>query len=407
MTQLTRRGALAGAGGLALVPWMPARAQALPIRIGVLSDQSGTFRNWSGETSAVCTRQAVAEMQNRGLTVEVISGDHQNKPDVALGLAREWIDQRGVDVIVDVNNSAIALGIANLCRDKNKVFLGAGPANSALTGEFCTPNMVHWTYDTWMLAKSTGGATVRAGGDTWFFVTADFAFGHSMERDTTKLVEGAGGKVLGSARFPFPGTSDFASYLLRAQASGAKVIGLATAGNDTVNCIKQAQEFGLPQRGIKLAGMIVFITDVHAAGLATAQGLLMTEPFYWDLNDRTRAFLARVRPQTPNNYPNCEHAGCYAATLHYLKAAMDLGQARAKASGLDVVNRMKAMPTDDDCFGAGRIRADGRKIHPTYLWEVKKPEASKGPWDYMQLLETTAIDQAFRPEAEGGCALVK
>jgi len=265
---------------------------------------------------------------------------------------------------------------------------------------------VHWTYDTWMLAKSTGGATVRAGGDSWYFVTADYAFGHALERDTTTFVRNAGGKILGSVRTPFPGTTDFSSFILQAQASKAKVIGLANAGSDTVNCIKQAAEFGLSKRGIKLASLLMFLPDVHAIGLQTAQGLICTETFYWDLNDRTRAFTKKMRPNI--SVPLCmNHAGGYAAVLHYLKAVADMGVAQARVNGVETVNRMKAMPCDDDCFGPGQIRQDGRKLHPAYLFEVKKPEESRGEWDYYKLLQTTAGEEAFRPLADGGCSFVK
>jgi branched-chain amino acid transport system substrate-binding protein len=258
-----------------------------------------------------------------------------------------------------------------------------------------------------MLARSTGGAMVKAGGDTWFFLTADYAFGHALERDTGNFVKAQGGRVLGQVRTPFPGTTDFSSFLVQAQASRAKVIGLANAGGDTINCIKQAAEFGLTRRGVKLAALLMFINDVHGMGLQTAQGLVCTETFYWDLNDRTRAFTNRVKGQLAGNMPAMSHAGCYASVLHYLKAASDMGAAAAKADGAAAVARMKAMPTDDDCFGQGHIREDGRKIHPSYLFEVKKPEESRAPWDYYKLLQTTPADEAFRPVSEGGCPLVR
>jgi branched-chain amino acid transport system substrate-binding protein len=267
---------------------------------------------------------------------------------------------------------------------------------------------VHWTYDTYMLAKSTGGAMVRAGGDSWFFITADYAFGHALERDTGAFVRAAGGRVLGAVRTPFPGTTDFSSFLVQAQASRAKVIGLANAGGDTINSIKQAAEFGVTRRGVKLAALLMFISDVHSLGLQTAQGLVCTETFYWDLNDRTRAFTARVLPNMPQQLrPGMAQAGCYSGTMHYLKAAMELGVAAAKADGAATVARMKAMPTEDDAFGPGSIRADGRRLCPAYLLEVKTPAESRGAWDYYKLLQTTAADEAFRPLAEGGCSLVR
>jgi branched-chain amino acid transport system substrate-binding protein len=258
-----------------------------------------------------------------------------------------------------------------------------------------------------MLAKSNGGATVRAGGDTWFFITADYAFGHALERDTMNFVRAAGGRVVGNVRTPFPGTTDFSSFLLQAQASRAKVIGLANAGSDTQTCVKQAAEFGLARRGIRLASLLLFINDVHGMGLQTAQGLTCTETFYWDMNDRTRAFSRRIVARTPSNYPNMIHAGCYSATLHFLKAVADIGVAAAKANGVELVNRMKAMPTEDDAFGGGTIRPDGRRLIPSFLFEVKKPEESRGPWDYLKLVQTTPAEEAFRPLSEGGCPLVR
>jgi branched-chain amino acid transport system substrate-binding protein len=396
-------GTLAGTGRA----WAQPRDQV--VRIAVLADFSGPYRDTSGPTSVVCAQQAVEDsgILQRGIRVEVIQGDHQNRPDAALALTRRWFDQDGVDMVCEVNNSAIALAVANLAREKDKVQLASGAASSVLTGEQCSTHTIQWTYDTWQMANAVGTAATRAGGDSWYFITANYAFGHQMERDTARFVEAAGGRVLGSSRFPFPGTTDFSAFLLQAQQSRAKVVGLATAAADTVNCIKQAREFGLARRGQKLAGLIMFTTDIHAIGLEVAQGLLLSEVFYWDLNDRTRAFTDRVRPKTMSNWPNQEHAGTYSACLHYLKAVADLGAARAKASGLEVVTRMKAMPTDDDCFGPGLIRADGRKIHPAYLFEVKAPAESKGPWDYYKLADTVAAEQAFRPLTEGGCPLVR
>jgi branched-chain amino acid transport system substrate-binding protein len=419
MMMLDRRQLLAGGATLAAAAPLPARAQtrAAPgaptrdatIRIGVLADFSGPYRDTSGPTSVVCARQAVEDLglAARGIQVEVLQADHQNRPDAALALTRRWFDQDGVDMVCEVNNSAIALAVANLAREKDKVQLASGAASSALTGEQCSSNTIQWTYDTWMCANVMGQATVRAGGDSWFFLTADYGFGHQMERDTTRFVQAAGGRVLGQARFPFPGTTDFSSFLLQAQASRAKIVGLASAAADTVNCIKQAHEFGLTRRGQKLAGLIMFTTDIHAIGLEAAQGLVLSEVFYWDLNDRTRAFLNRVRSKTPTNWPNQEHAGTYSAVTHYLKAVAELGAGAAKQSGRAVIERMKAMPTDDDCFGPGEVRADGRKIHPAYLFEVKAPAESRGPWDYYKLAGTVPTAEAFRPIAEGNCPLLR
>ncbi|MBY0330178.1 MAG: ABC transporter substrate-binding protein [Acetobacteraceae bacterium] len=410
-----RRGALkalagtaaagAGVGGL---PWSRARAQqaANTVKIALLCDFSGMYRDVTGPTELACIKQAAAEFANRGFNIEVIFGDNQNRPDVGSNLTRSWIDRDGVDVIVDGGASSVALAVNDIVRERNKVFLNSSSATSDLTGRACSPNTVHWTYDTWMLAKSTGGATVRDGGDSWFFITADYAFGHALERDTGNFVRQAGGRVLGQVRTPFPGTSDFSSFLVQAAATRPKVIGLANAGTDTINCIKQAAEFGLQRRGIRLASLLMFLPDVHALGLATTQGLICTETFYWDLNDRTRAFTRKIRPQI--SVPLCmNHVGGYASVLHYLKVVAEMGVPAAKASGLETVNRMKAMPCDDDCFGPGRIREDGRKLHPAYLFQVKAPEESRGEWDYYKLLQTTPGEEAFRPLAEGGCGFVR
>ncbi|MBX9698770.1 MAG: ABC transporter substrate-binding protein, partial [Acetobacteraceae bacterium] len=407
--ETTRRTLLSAAGlgaAAAVVPAARTRAQAQPvIKFGVLNDGSGLYRDLTGPGSAQAVRQAISEFGPRGFTAEVLYADHQNRPDVGATITRQWIDRDGVDVIVDVPTSSVALAVNQIVREKNKVFLCSGAATSDLTGSACSPNTVHWTYDTWMLARSTGGAMVRAGGDTWFFITADYAFGHALERDTANFVRGAGGRVVGQVRTPFPGTTDFSSFLVQAQASRAKVIGLANAGGDTINSIKQAGEFGITRRGVKLAGLLVFVTDVHAIGLQQAQGLVLTETFYWDLNDKTRALTQRLGVMPANVKPTMIHAGCYAAVLHYLKAVNAMGAAGAKASGTDAVARMKAMPTEDDAFGAGSIRPDGRKIHPSYLFEVKAPGESRAPWDYYTLLQTTPAEEAFRPMAEGGCAL--
>jgi branched-chain amino acid transport system substrate-binding protein len=410
-----RRSLLKTAAAAAMAPALGtafagrARAQgATTLKIGVLNDQSGVYRDVSGPGSVACVRQAVQDsgIAAKGVNVEVVFADHQNKPDVGSTIARQWIDRDGVDVIVDVPNSAVALAVNAVVREKNKAYFNSTGATTDLTGAQCSPNTVHWTYDTYMLANSTGGAMVKTGGDSWFFITADYAFGHALERDTTRFVTAAGGKVLGSIRHPLQST-DFSSYLLQAQQSRAKVIGLANAGTDTINSVKQAAEFGITRRGTKIAVLLMFINDVHSLGLKAAQGLVCTESFYWDLNDRTRAFTNRVKGAMGGQYPAMSHAGCYASVLHYLKAAADMGPAAAKASGAEAVARMKAMPTDDDCFGAGSIRADGRKLQPVYLFEVKTPEESKGAWDYYKILQTTPAESAWRPLSEGGCSLVR
>ncbi len=405
---LDRRGLLGAAAALPALgglPFRSARAQGTTVKVGVLNDQSGLYRDISGPTTTACVRQAAQDLGSLGFNVEVVIADHQNKPDVGVNVARQWFDRDGVDIIVDVPTSSVALAVAQVAKEKNKVFIPTTAASADLTGPSCNANTIHWAYDTYMLAKSTGGAMVKAGGDTWFFLTADYAFGHALERDTGNFVKAQGGRVVGAVRTPFPGTTDFSSFLVQAQASRAKVIGLANAGGDTINCVKQAAEFGITRRGVKLAALLMFLNDVHGMGLQTAQGLVCTETFYWDLNDRTRAFTNRVRPHTAGNMPSMGHAGAYSGVLHYLKAAKQMGVAAAKADGAAAVAQMKRMPTDDDCFGAGSIRADGRKLCPAYLFEVKAPGESKAPWDYYKLLQTSAANEAFRPIAEGGCAL--
>lgn len=382
----------------------PLLAQQIAIKIGVMNDRSGLYADLTGEGSAVAARLAVEDFKaaDKGLKVEIVSADHQNKPDVGSNIARQWYDQDGVDVIADVPTSSVALAINQITKDKNKVFLNSGAATSDLTGKACSPNTVHWTYDTYALANGTGGAMVKAGGDSWFFLTADYAFGHALERDTSAIVTKNGGKVLGAVRTPFPGT-DFSSFLLQAQASKAKVIGLANAGGDTINSIKQAGEFGITQGGQKLAGLLVFVTDVHALGLQTAQGLVLTESFYWDRDEGTRAWSQRFAKAHNGNMPSMVQAGVYGAVLHYLKAVAELKSKDPTA----VMAKMKEMPTDDPLFGKGTIRVDGRKMHPMYLYEVKKPAESKGKWDYYKQVAVLPAEQAFRPLSESECSLVK
>ena len=374
------------------------------IKIGVLNDMSGLYADIAGPGSVTAARMAVEDFgaAAKGMKVEIVGADHQNKPDVGSTVARTWFDVDKVDAIADVPTSSVALAINQIVRDKNKVFLNSGAATSDLTGKACSPNTVHWTYDTWMLANGTGSAIAKTGGDSWFFMTADYAFGHALERDTEAAVLKAGGKVVGKVRHPFPG-QDFSSFLLQGQASKAKIIALANAGGDTVNSIKQAAEFGITKGGQNLAGMLMFITDVHALGLNTAQGLIFTTTYYWDLNDQTRAWSKKFAAANGGKYPSMVHAGVYASVLHYLKAV----EAAKTDDGLKVVEQMKKMPTDDPLFGKGTIRADGRKIHPAYLVEVKKPAESKGPYDYLKIRATIPADQAFRPLADGGCPLVK
>ncbi len=376
------------------------------VKIGVLNDMSGPYADLAGPGSVVAAKMAVEDyLKSSGskLKIEIVSADHQNKPDVGSSIVRKWIDSEGVDMILDVPTSSVALAVAQVVKEKNSVMVNSTGGSSDLTGKACTPNTVHWTYDTWMLAHGTGSAVVKSGGDSWFFLTADYAFGHALERDTAAVVTASGGKVLGSVKVPL-GTQDFSSFLLQAQSSKAKVVGLANAGADTINSIKQAAEFGIVKGGQKMAGLLVFLSDIHGLGLQTAQGLQLTETFYWDMNDATRAWSKRFGALHGGKMPTMVQAGVYAGLLHYLKAVNAL---QADGDGAKVVAEMKKLPTDDPLFGKGTIRIDGRKIHPAYLFEVKKPSESKYAWDYYKLLATIPADKAFRPLNEGGCPLVK
>jgi branched-chain amino acid transport system substrate-binding protein len=382
-------------------------AQDKTAKIGVLTDLSGLYADLGGPGSIVAAQMAVEDsgMVAKGWKLDVISADHQNKPDVATNIARQWIDVEKVDVLMDVLNSGVALAVNNVVKEKNSIMINSGAATSDLTNAQCTPNTVHWTYDTYMLAHSTGQALVKAGGDTWFFITADYAFGAALERDTTAVVVANGGKVIGDVKHPL-NTADFSSFLLQAQASKAKIIGMANAGGDTTNTIKQASEFGIVAGGQKLAGLLLFITDVNSLGLKVAQGLNLSSTFYWDTNDQTRAFSKRFSARMKTNAePTMVQAGVYSGLLHYFKALDALGG--NPHDGAKVVAKMKEIPTDDPLFGKGSIRADGRTLHPAYLFEVKKPSESKGPWDYYKLIGTTPADQAFRPLSESTCPLVK
>jgi branched-chain amino acid transport system substrate-binding protein len=376
------------------------------VKIGVMSDMSSLYADVGGPGSVAAAKLAVADFakSNPNLKVEIVSADHQNKADVGSGIVNKWFDAEGVDMVIDVPNSGVALATSEVARAKNKVFIGSGPAASDLTGPKCNANTVHWTYDTWMLANGTGKAIVKTGGDTWFFLTADYAFGHALERDTSEVVEKNGGKVLGKVRHPL-NTSDFSSFLLQAQTSKAKIIGLANAGGDTINSIKAASEFGIVAGGQKLAGLLVFSSDVNALGLQTAQGLTLTETWYWDANDANRAWTKRWQAErgASGKFPTMVQAGVYSGTLHYLKAVAAL---KASADGKAVVAKMKELPTDDPLFGKGSIRPDGRKLHDAYLFEVKKPSDSKYPGDFYQLRATIPAAEAFRPLKDGGCPLV-
>src|SRR3954463_3657084 len=375
------------------------------IKIGVLNDQSGVFATYQGIGSVIAARMAVEDYGGKaaGKVVEVVSADHQNKPDIGVAIARRWYENENVDAIFDLPNSSIALAVANMTEQKNKVLVGSGAGTALLTGEKCTPNTVHWTYDAYSYGRGLGKAVVAQGGKKWFFLTADYAFGHDLEKQASEAVKASGGEVVGAVRHPI-GTADFASYLLQAQASGADVIGIPNAGDDTITSIKQAAEFGLTQKQ-KLVGLILGMNGLPALGLKAAQGAQIMNPFYWDLNDGTRAFAKRFSERHPqNNYPNDMQAGVYASVLHYLKAVDKVGGA---ADGKAVVAAMKAIPTDDPLFGKGYIRANGRKIHPLFLLEVKKPDESTSKWDLLKVVATIPGDQAFRPESEGNCPLVK
>src|SRR3974390_75657 len=382
-----------------------AGAQQLNVKVGVLTDMSSLYADATGPGSLVAARIAAADfMKNHpNVKVEMVSGDHQNKPDIGSQIANQWFDVDKVDMIIDVPNSGVALAISQIANQKNKVFIGSGPASSDLTGPKCSPNTVHWTYDTWMLANGTGKAVVQTGGDTWFFLTSDYAFGHALERDTEAVVLKNGGKVLGKVRHPL-NTNDFSSFLLQAQSSKAKVIGLANAGGDTINSIKQAAEFGIVKGGQSLAGLLVFASDVNALGLATAQGLTLTETWYWDMNDANRAWTKRWQAErnAPGKFPTMVQAGVYSAVTHYLKAVAAL---KSSTDGKAVVAEMKKLPTDDPLFGKGVIRVDGRKIHPAYLFEVKAPADSKYAGDFYKLRATIPADEASRPLKDGNCPL--
>ncbi|MFG1317359.1 ABC transporter substrate-binding protein [Xanthobacter autotrophicus] len=377
----------------------------VPVKIGVLNDQSGLYADLGGQGSVWAAKKAVEDFgaAAKGLKVDVIFADHQNKADVGTSVARQWYDVDGVDVIVDTPNSGVALAVSGVTKEKNKVFINSGAATSDLTGKACTPNTVHWTYDTWALANGTGKAIVKTGGDTWFFLTADYAFGHALERDTSEVVKANGGKVLGQVRVPL-NNADFSSFLLQAQSSKAKIVGLANAGGDTINSIKQASEYGIVDGGQKLAGLLIFLTDVHSLGLKVAQGLNLTSAWYWDQTDANRKFADAFAAANGGRRPTMVQAGVYSGVTHYLKAVEALKSAK---DGAAVVAEMKKIPTDDPLFGKGEVRADGRHIHPMFLFEVKKPSESKGPWDYYTLKATIPANEAFRPLADSDCPLVK
>jgi len=400
-----RRTVLATA--VAAAAWLAATgafAQGKPIRIGVMNDQSSVYADFQGPGSVLAAKMAVEDYGGKaaGRTVEVVSADHQNKPDVGSAIARRWIDEDGVNMIVDLPNSAVAFAVSDVVRDKNKVMIGSGAGSAELTGSKCSPNTVHWTYDTWSYGHSLARAVMQRGGKNWFFVTADYAFGHDLEKQASDEVKSGGGKVIGAVRAPI-GTMDYSSFLIGAQSSGADVVGLAVAGGDTTTSMKQAAEFGLPAKQT-IAPLIFGVNNVPPLGLAAAKGALLVNPFYWDMNDDTRKWSREFRKRSHNKaMPNDMQAGVYAGVLHYLKAVDKVGNAE---DGKAIVAAMKAMPTDDPLFGKGRIRDDGRKLHPMYLFQVKSPAESKEEWDYFKLLSSVPADQAFRPMSEGKCPLV-
>jgi branched-chain amino acid transport system substrate-binding protein len=374
------------------------------VKIGVLNDQSGAYADLSGMGSVVAAQMAAEDFKkaHKGIEVDVIAADHQNKADIAANTSRQWIDQDNVDVIADVPNSAAALAVNAIVREKNRIHLNSGAGTADLTGEACTVNTVHWTYDTWALAHGTAAALTKQGGNSWFFLAADYTFGRAMERDAKAVIESLGGEVLGSVFHPLS-SGDFSSFLLQAQASGAKVVGLANGGADLTNSIKQAAEFGLVQGGQTLAGLVVFISDIHALGPEAAQGLVLTEAFYWDQNDATRTFSNRFAERFGGKMPTMVHAGVYSSVMHYLKAVEAVGSKDAAK----VMAKMKETPVEDPLFGKGEVRQDGRVIHDMYLFRVKSPEQSKGEWDLYETLATIPADEAFRPLKDGGCPLVQ
>ena len=397
-------------GGIAAVlPLRRAWSQTDVIRIGCLTEMSGNLGDAAGLGSAACAQMAIDESgaAGHGIRVELIVRDHQNRPDIGANIAQQWFDQDGVDMIVDVPNSSVALAVATVARNKDKVYLNSGAGVASLTGAQCSPNTIHWTYDTWMLTHATVPPLTNGSADRWYFVAVDYSFGHSIVQEATSAVQARGGKVLGSVFYPFPGTTDYSSYLLGAQASGASIIAFGNAGDDLINSLKQAVEFGLKAGGAKIVAMLAFIQDIHAAGLSVAAGTVLPGAFYWDQNDRTRQFTQRLLKRPHGLYPGMGQAGTYSATLHYLKTVIAMGVSQAKVSGAATVAAMKTMPTDDDAFGPGVIRLDGRKLHAAYLYEVKQPAESKSEWDLLKVVAVTPANEAFRRLSQSDCPLLR
>ena len=388
--------------GMGLAASLSAEA-ADGVKIGVLNDQSSVYADTGGKGGVEAARMAAEDAGVvLGKPVEIVFADHQNKPDVGSSIVAKWYDVDGVDVVSDVPTSSVALAVQQVSQDKKKLALFSGPASSDITGPKCTPYSANWVYDTYALAKVTGSAVIKQGGDSWYFLTADYAFGHALERDTAAVVTASGGKVLGAVRHPIA-TSDFSSFLLQAQGSKAKVIGLANAGGDTINSIKQASEFGIVAGGQKLAGMLIFISDIHSLGIKTAQGLQLTSPFYWDQNDETRAWAKRFEARMGGRKPTFVQAGVYSSISHYLKAVKGLNSKEPLA----VMAKMREMPINDFMSKDAKLRIDGRVIRDMYLFEVKKPEESKYPWDYYKQLQVVPGEQAYNTLAGGGCPLAK
>ena len=397
-------GAGAAFGTVASLGASRVAAQGKPLKIGILNDLSSVYSDYQGIGSKIAAELAVADWSAKlGVPVEIIIADHQNKPDVGAGIARKWFDTEGVDVVMDVPNSAVALAVLAVANEKNKAVIGSGAGASVMTGPQCSKNFVHWTYDTYSLGHALGNAVTKDGGKKWFFITTDYAFGKDLEQNCADAVKAAGGEVLGAARHPL-NTSDFSSFIVQAQSSGADVIGFANAGGDLNNSLKQAAEFGLGKKQ-KMAALILNVTNLPALGLAAVENVKICTGFYWDQNDGTRAFAKRFQPLHPNKHmPNDMHAGMYAATMHLMKA---MAQTKSAADGIKLVDAMKAIPTDDPLFGKGQIRIDGRHIHPMYLLQTKTVAESKGDWDYFRVLSTVKPEDAWRPLAAGGCPFVK
>lgn len=405
---LHRRTLLSGAAAL-FMPAIRSAHAASTIKIGVLSDLSGQYAEASGPGDVLGAQIAAEDFMklHPGIKVEVVQGDMLMKPDVGATVARQWYDQDGVDAVFDIPHSAVAIAVGQVAKDKDKALILTAAGIPDLTGKYCTPNQIQWTYDLWSNANATTRGLVEAGGDTWFFINADYISGHTMTKDTATIVESLGGKVMGKVAYPFPGTTDFSAYIVQAAASKAKVLCLANAGDDTANCIKQAHEFGLPQSGVKIAALVYQDYISRSVGLEQAQGIVGAMPFYWDMNDATRAFAKRFAPRYHNAYPNYYHAGAYSAVWHYLKACQAMGVDKAKSSGGAAIAQMKAMPTSDPLYGEGMVRADGKFIHATRAWVTKSPKESKGEWDQFKLLSTIPPEKSFQSMETLGCALVK